>query len=75
MEVKLRDGGTLVGILSGETPTSITVSRLGAAPATVARSQILSMAGLSRSAMPEGLDAQTTPQGMADLLAYLRSAR
>ncbi|MBW3629043.1 MAG: c-type cytochrome [Gemmatimonadetes bacterium] len=74
-QVKLTDGTTLSGIISSETPTSVTLRRAGSPPTTLPRAQIASMAALDLSAMPEGLDAQVTPDGMAHLLAYLKAGR
>ena len=72
---RLVDGSRVTGIVESETPTSVTLRRSGAEPITLPRDRIALMTPLDVSAMPEGLDAQMTPQAMADLLAYIRSAR
>src|SRR5687768_15976234 len=72
---RLVDGSRVTGVVESETPTSVTLRRAGADPVTIPRDRIALMNFLGGYAMPEGLDAQMTPQQMADLIAYLRAAR
>ncbi len=70
--VQLADGGTIGGVVGAETPTSVTFRMPGGAQKTVSRSEIASMQIANASAMPEGLEAQITPQQMADLVAFIK---
>ncbi len=67
-----KDGRTLLGILSSETPTSVTIRQAGGAEETVLRADVKALAALPGSLMPTGLDAAMTPQDLADLLAFLK---
>lgn len=67
------DGRTYSGIVSAETATSVTLTRAGGTTETILRTDIESMRSSGLSIMPEGLERQIAPQGMADLIAYLKS--
>jgi len=67
-----KDGRTLLGILSSETPTSVTMRQPGGLEETVLRGDIKALTALPNSLMPTGLDAAMTPQDLADLLAFLK---
>jgi putative membrane-bound dehydrogenase-like protein len=73
--VERNDGERLVGIISSETPTSITLKSVNGEETTVARSDIASIEEVQGSAMPAGLEEQITRQQMADLLSYLMSVQ
>jgi putative membrane-bound dehydrogenase-like protein len=73
--VELADGTTTSGVISAETPTSVTIRQQGGSEATIARSRITAMRISNLSAMPEGLDAQIDVDQMADLIAFIRSER
>jgi putative heme-binding domain-containing protein len=60
------------GIISSETPGSITFRNNGTRERTVNRDEIRSLKALNLSAMPEGLSEQISIQQMADLLAFLK---
>lgn len=68
----LTSGEQLYGLLSAETANSVTLRLLDGSRRTVLRAQIASLGGETRSLMPEGLEAGLTPQGLADLIAFLR---
>ncbi len=65
------DGRSVTGLIAGETATSVTLRRAEGASETVLRSQIEQLQSTGLSLMPEGLEQQFDPQGMADLIAYL----
>ena len=67
-----KDGRIFAGILSSETPTSVTIRQPGGLEETVLRSDIKALTALPGSLMPPGLDAAMQPQDLADLVAYLK---
>lgn len=69
--VALDDGRILTGIITDETPTSVTLRRAEGIEETVLRANIEEINGTGRSLMPEGFEKKIKPQEMADLLAYL----
>jgi putative membrane-bound dehydrogenase-like protein len=75
-QVERASGDTIMGVIGEQSPTSITFRQGPGQEVTVNRSDIRQMSVVPQSTMPEGLDAQITPEEMADLLAYLtRSER
>jgi putative heme-binding domain-containing protein len=69
------DGKTITGMITAETPNSVTIRRLDGTTATVARANIEGLRSSGLSFMPEGLEKQIDLQTMADLLAYLNSVK
>ncbi len=69
--VALKNGRVTTGVITVETPTSITIRRAGGAGETVLREDIAELTSTGKSIMPEGLESQITLQEMADLLAFL----
>jgi putative heme-binding domain-containing protein len=69
------DGRTLTGMLAAETANSVTLKRAEGATDTVLRANIKQMRAGRVSIMPEGLEQQIDPQGMADLISYVMSAK
>jgi putative heme-binding domain-containing protein len=67
------DGRQLTGIIAAETATSITLKRADNATDTILRIDIDQLKSTGMSLMPEGMEKQVDPQGMADLLEYLRA--
>jgi putative membrane-bound dehydrogenase-like protein len=67
-----RDGRVFAGILTSETPTSVTIRQPGGLDETVLRADIKALTSLSGSLMPPGLDAAMQPQDIADLVAFLK---
>jgi putative membrane-bound dehydrogenase-like protein len=72
-QLDLTDGSSLSGVISSESPSSITISMTGGQEQTINRTDIKSLSAFEHSAMPENLQAQMSPQEMADLLAYLKN--
>jgi putative heme-binding domain-containing protein len=73
--VMLKNGESLQGVISAETPSSITLRNANGLVSTIARQDIASQKAMNMSAMPTGLEKQINPQEMADLLAFLRQSK
>jgi putative heme-binding domain-containing protein len=71
--VVLKDGRTVSGLIAEESAGALTLRRAEGATDVVLRGQIEEIASTGLSLMPEGLEQGIDPQGMADLIAYLRS--
>lgn len=67
------DGRTITGMIAAETATSITLRRAEGATDTLLRINIEEMRSTGLSLMPEGLEKQIDPQGLADVIAYIMS--
>ena len=67
------DGQSVTGVIAAETPETVTLRRTKGEQDTIRRSNIKSLRSLSVSPMPEDLEQSISVQGMADLLAYLKS--
>lgn len=72
--VETEDGESLVGLISNETSTSVTVRQAYGKEEVVPRSRIRRMRSQGQSLMPEGLEAGLSPQGLADLLQFIETA-
>lgn len=68
-------GRTLTGMITAETATSITIRRPDSTSETILRVNIDELRSTGMSFMPEGLEKSINHQEMADLIAYLLSAR
>lgn len=68
----LQDGEQIYGLIASETAGSVTLKLLDGSRRTFRRNEIASLEGGSTSLMPEGLESAIPPQGMADLIAFLR---
>ncbi|RAJ93038.1 putative membrane-bound dehydrogenase-like protein [Larkinella arboricola] len=73
--IKLKNGETVQGLISTETPTALTLRNQGGQETIIARQDIESLKAMNLSAMTAGLEKQINPQQMADLLAYIRKAQ
>lgn len=69
--VETADGESMMGILRDQNPASITLQGVNGAQVVLPRANVSYLQPQSWSLMPEGMEAGLTPQGMADLLAYL----
>lgn len=70
-----RDGRAFAGILTSETPTSVTIRQPGGAEENILRSDVKALNALPGSLMPTGLDAAMTPQDLSDLLAFIKGEK
>ena len=73
--VTLKNGESVQGVISGETPNVISLLNVGGQETTIAREDIQSLQPLGMSAMPVGLENSINQQEMADLLAYIREVK
>jgi putative heme-binding domain-containing protein len=67
-----KNGEKLNGIIAAETPTTITLSNIGASHMIISRGEIKTMESSETSAMPTGLEASVSIKEMRDLLAFLK---
>ena len=72
-EVELKDGRSIGGIIKSETANNLTIVAGGGVTETILRTDVADIRASSLSLMPEGLEQAITIEGMADLIAYLRS--
>ena len=70
--IETRQGGSLSGIITGETEATMTLRLADGSEAVVDRSAIATITSPGVSLMPEGLEAVVSPRQMADLIAFLR---
>ncbi|PYI85996.1 MAG: hypothetical protein DME26_09805 [Verrucomicrobia bacterium] len=73
--VETKDGETWLGIISGETGTSLTLRQPNGVEQIVLRSNITRTQSQGQSAMPEGLEAGLSHQDLADLLEFLMTQK
>jgi putative membrane-bound dehydrogenase-like protein len=73
--VQTKAGRTTSGMLASETAGGITLKRAGGETETVSRTDVKRMRSSGLSLMPEGLEQGIDRQGMADLIAYVMSAK
>lgn len=66
------DGRSLTGLVTADTPSSVTLRQVLGLEETLRRDQIQSLTVSKVSLMPPGLEKLMTKQELADLLAYLR---
>ncbi len=69
------DGRSLTGMIAAETATSVTLRRGENQSDTVLRKDIDALQSTGLSIMPEGIEKQIDAQTMADLIAFLLSAK
>ena len=72
--VELKDGRAIAAIIAAESATSLTLKQSGGAGGTVLRGDVRAVHASKISLMPEDFERSITPQEMADLIAFLRSA-
>ncbi|MHB8521322.1 MAG: DUF7133 domain-containing protein, partial [Limisphaerales bacterium] len=63
------------GIITAETPNSITLKMPGGAEQVILRSDLKELTGSGLSLMPEGFEKTLKPQDVADIIAYVKSER
>jgi len=73
--VTTRDDREIAGLITGESASSITLTRADGGRETVLRRDVAELIASKLSLMPEGLEQTIDPVAMADLLAYLNSLK
>ncbi len=68
------DGELVEGVMAGSTETTVTLRRALGEDSVLKKSSLKKLKGLNVSLMPEGLLEGLTPQQVADLLEFIRSA-
>src|SRR5262249_14398171 len=68
-------GRIITGMITSETPNSLTLRKADGTSETVLRIHIDELRGTGLSFMPEGLEKQVDIPSMADLLEYLNSIK
>jgi len=68
-------GRTLTGLILAETANSITLGRDKGVTETILKQNIEQIKSSGQSLMPEGLEKTVDPQGLADLLAFLKQVQ
>jgi hypothetical protein len=71
--VLTKDRRVLSGLITAESASSLTLAGGAGATETVARAAVKDIRASSLSMMPEGFESAITPEGMAHLIAFLRS--
>ena len=71
--VETRDDRLLSGVLRDETANGFTLLQGGGVAESFLRSEVVRVTPATGSLMPEGFEGVILPQGMADLIAYLKS--
>jgi putative heme-binding domain-containing protein len=69
-----KSGLTLTGVLTAETGASVTLVGADGKPHTLLRTELESLSSTGKSAMPEGLEKDLSPQDLADVMAHVRGA-
>jgi len=72
-QVRLEDGRTLLGMIGNETATTISLQNSEGKSVAILRDEIEEMQSTTLSLMPENLETEISPEGMADLIEYLLS--
>ena len=71
-EIETKDGRTLTGLLTSDTPTSVTLRAAQGIEETILRSNIAKLTSSTTSLMPNELEKTMTRQELVDLLAFLQ---
>lgn len=69
-----RDGRVVTGVITAQSPASVTLTNAKAEAVTLRRDEIAAIRESAVSVMPEGLLTPLKPQELRDLFAYLQSA-
>lgn len=73
--VVLESGRVVTGLITSESPTSITLKRAENVKETILRQNIDEISGTGKSLMPEGLEQKINKQQMQDLITYLQGLK
>lgn len=75
VNIAMRDGRVLSGIVKAETPETMTLTVNATETVNVPKAEVDDVSPGTVSVMPAGLDKQLSAQELADLITYLRSSR
>ncbi|MBI3877721.1 MAG: c-type cytochrome [Verrucomicrobia bacterium] len=73
--VETKDDESLVGLIANETTTHVTIRMAFGMEKTLPRTAIRGMKSSGQSLMPEGLEQNLTPQGLADLIEFIMTLK
>jgi putative heme-binding domain-containing protein len=73
--ITLTNGQKISGVISSQTPSSITLKNIGGKTTILSRSDYKLIETSTNSAMPVGLEASINEQQMADLIAFIKQSR
>ncbi len=73
-DIETKDERSLVGVVSAESATSLTLVQPGGIQEKILRSDITEIRATGLSLMPEGFEQAMNPQDLADLIAYLKTS-
>jgi putative membrane-bound dehydrogenase-like protein len=73
--ITLANGQKISGVISSQTPSSITLKNIGGKTTTLSRSDYKLIETSTNSAMPVGLETSINEQQMADLIAFIKQSR
>lgn len=71
-EAETKDGRSLTGLLTSDTPTSVTLRAAQGIEETILRANLAKLTSSSTSLMPNELEKTMTRQELADLMAFLK---
>jgi putative membrane-bound dehydrogenase-like protein len=71
-EAETKDGRSLTGLLTSDTPTSVTLRAAQGVEETILRANLAKLTSSSTSLMPNELEKTMTRQELADLMAFLK---
>jgi putative heme-binding domain-containing protein len=72
--VETTDGESVLGVVTSDTQTGITIRQAYGRETTVPRAKIKRMTRQGNSMMPDGLEVGLSPQDVADLITFVESA-
>src|SRR5207245_2843932 len=73
--VNTKDGQSLMGFITKDDASGLTLKMIGGAEQTIPRSQIKGSSSTGQSLMPEGIETGLDVQGMADLLTFIEELK
>jgi len=73
--IVLESGRVVTGIITSESPTSITLKRAEDVKETILRQNIDEITGTGKSLMPEGMEQKINKQQMQDLITFLQGLK
>jgi putative heme-binding domain-containing protein len=73
--VNTKDGQSLMGFITKDDASGLTLKMIGGAEQTIPRAQIKGSSSSGQSLMPEGIEAGMDAQAMADLLTFIEELK